>query len=81
MSPQADVKICEKFMKNQDKINQNLIEKDQVNKKTNDMQQIIKKILKKNSPQATFEDKRKLISSLESIPMNKRKEVIIQLTK
>eukprot|EP00347_Sterkiella_histriomuscorum_P017160 403350437 len=73
--------VCEKFKHKQEKIIQQQQEKEQLNKKTSEMQTIIDKILKKNSPAATLKDKKKLIQSLESIPLNKRKEVILFLTK
>ncbi|CDW81839.1 UNKNOWN [Stylonychia lemnae] len=73
--------ICDKFKLKQDKLNQSLLDKEQLNKKASEMQQIIDKILKKNSPTASMSDKKKLIQSLEKIPLEKRREVIIQLAK
>ena len=40
---------CEKFVKKLDKLNYSIVEKEHVNQKTSEMQQLIDKILSKNS--------------------------------
>jgi predicted HTH transcriptional regulator len=50
-------------------------------KEQSKVQDIIAKILDKNSPKTSNMDKKLLMKSLKSIPLVKRKDVIMQITK
>jgi hypothetical protein len=52
-----------------------------VGQQTSKMNELVKQILQQNSPKTTQRDRLSLIKGLQHIPRDKRKEVIVHLTK
>jgi hypothetical protein len=52
-----------------------------VGKQQNKIQEIITKILEKNSERTSLLERKSLLMNLNKIPMDRRKEVIMQITK
>jgi hypothetical protein len=52
-----------------------------VGKQQNKIQEIITKILEKNSERTSLLERKSLLLNLNKIPMDRRKEVIMQITK
>lgn len=52
-----------------------------VGQQTSKMNELVKQILQQNSPKTTQRDRLSLIKGLQHIPRDKRKEVLVHLTK
>ena len=52
-----------------------------VGKQSNNIQEIIMKILEKNSQRTSLLERKSLLMNLNKIPMVRRKEIIMQITK
>ena len=74
-------KTCEKFIMKQERLNMSYIEQEHLNKKAQEMQSLVAKILCKKSQQTSSKDKKKLMRVLQQIPLDKRKDIVMQITK